>query len=341
LEDRVARLEESERKAAAERADFLKNLMGLRQDMGAEIHRIGHDMDAKIDHEARIREQEDKKLMNAVAKEAELREQGDQENLQAAKFMFDDLQAQIEALRRQLHEESELARKLREIESRGNVQVDMQTGHVRFLNTIDFVPKTTNDEPKAELVSPESAIAICKDIADVQHLFHCPIEVQGHTKGGEGAFWQTLANERARIIVEQIVENNVNRSMIKASGFPGKTGRNQTLTVVNMMFHSRQVANGILSPRSTSAGPRKSSGYVVTTGAASIRTLSHSTSMQVARTSLGGIEATQIPIMGTQSVPLAGLRVSAQPVPQPVRTLQVNGVQSRSLTSLAGIQSTP
>jgi len=227
------------------------------------------------------------------------------------------------------------------IESRGNVQVDMDTGNVRFLRTINFVPKTTNDEPKAELISPETAIAICRDIAEVQQLFHCPLDVQGHTKGGEGPFWQTLANERARIIVEQIATNNVNRSMIKASGLPGKLGMNETRTVVHVFLHGDQQAVdhfGHMSTRSASS-VRTSLALPISPGGTSNRMAGIvRDSINNGRLSLSTVtsprslltESTQ----GTQSVPAASFRYPAA-TSQPVRP--VHGVQSRSLESLASV----
>jgi len=151
------------------------------------------------------------------------------------------LQDELDTLKAHLSEldffsSNELQRNLHRVEARGNVQVDFDMGLIRLVNPISFTPKTTRDEPKAEFSRPEVAVAICRDLAEVAVLFGCPMSVEGHTKGGEGEFWQTLANDRARVVVEKIVEAGGDESKITSEGKPGKLGLNESKTIVHIQM---------------------------------------------------------------------------------------------------------
>jgi len=132
---------------------------------------------------------------------------------------------------------NDLQHQLHAIEVRGNIQVDFDTGEARLVRPISFVPKTTKDVPSAEFTRADVVAGICKDIADVMNLFACPISIEGHTKGGEGEFWQTLADARAHIVVQKIVEAGGDPTKISSCGRPGKLGSNETRTVVRLILH--------------------------------------------------------------------------------------------------------
>lgn len=129
---------------------------------------------------------------------------------------------------------NELQKALHLIESRGNIQVNFDTGDVRLLRPITFQPRTTKDTPTAIFTQPDLANAICQDLSEVMKLFDCPIQVEGHTKGGESEFWQTLADARARVVVGKMVEFGADRDKITSCGRPGNLGLNETRTVVHL-----------------------------------------------------------------------------------------------------------
>mmetsp|Transcript_63905 Transcript_63905/g.152418 ORF Transcript_63905/g.152418 Transcript_63905/m.152418 type:complete len:590 (+) Transcript_63905:95-1864(+) len=123
---------------------------------------------------------------------------------------------------------------LKKVELRQNVRVDQQSGNVTLLRPIEFVPKTSRNDPVAEFRRPEAADEICKDLAEVAKLFRCPMTVEGHTKGGESTFWMTLAQDRARAVRDKIVEFGADADKVSALGLPGKMGRNEVKTVIYM-----------------------------------------------------------------------------------------------------------
>jgi len=151
----------------------------------------------------------------------------------------DYLQNEIDLLKAHISEfdhfsTTQLQRDLHKIESRGNVQVDFNKGEIRLVNPITFVPRTTRDEPTAEFSKPDAAHNICQDLAEVMNLFNCPAEVEGHTKGGESEFWQTLADDRAHVVVEKIIEHGGDGAKMSSVGKPGKRGMNESKTVVRL-----------------------------------------------------------------------------------------------------------
>jgi outer membrane protein OmpA-like peptidoglycan-associated protein len=174
-----------------------------------------------------------KRLARSLAREKEDREM--------LEVKHGELQNEVETLKAHLSEldffaTNELQKALHMIELRGNIQVNFDTGDVRLLRPINFQPRTTKDTPSAVFTQADVASAICRDLAEVMKLFDCPIEVEGHTKGGEGEFWQTLANERARVVVEKMVEFGAAAGKISSRGKPGTLGLNETRTIVHMIL---------------------------------------------------------------------------------------------------------
>lgn len=125
-----------------------------------------------------------------------------------------------------------LKEKVQAIENRGNLKVDSSTGDVHLLKPIMFVKRTTNDEPVAEFEEPAVAEPTCRDLGELSAIFPDPIRIEGHTRGGTSKFWQTLADDRARIVAEIMVEAGASLNMITTQGLPGTKGLNQTRTVV-------------------------------------------------------------------------------------------------------------
>lgn len=130
--------------------------------------------------------------------------------------------------------ESPLRAAVRRVEARGNIRVNHETGHVQLLAPLAFHPRTTKDEPTAVLRDPEIADAICRDLAEISQIFNCPMTIEGHTKGGQNDFWQTLANRRAMLIADKMVEFGANPNLLETRGLPGRLGKNEVRTEVYM-----------------------------------------------------------------------------------------------------------
>jgi len=122
----------------------------------------------------------------------------------------------------------------RMVEQRGHVQVNHSTGHVTILRPIRFEPRTLKDKPTAVFRDTDVAEAICKDLAELSNIFNCPMTIEGHTKGGESQYWQDLADNRATIVTQLMVEFGANPDLLRAIGKPGRLGKNEVRTEVFM-----------------------------------------------------------------------------------------------------------
>jgi hypothetical protein len=120
------------------------------------------------------------------------------------------------------------------VEQRGNLQVNHSSGHVMILRPLKFEPRTTKEKPTAVFIDVGIAEAVCKDLAELSNIFNCPMTIEGHTKGGESQFWQQLADNRARVVVELMIDLGANRNLLRAQGKPGRLGKNEVRTEVFM-----------------------------------------------------------------------------------------------------------
>jgi len=127
-----------------------------------------------------------------------------------------------------------LLRNLAEIERRGNVEIDEKSGEVKVLREIGFVGKKPGQDPVAEFKSETDAYKVLDDIAKVWSYFKVQMTVEGHTKGGENDFWQNLANNRAKLIVETLKTKGVDFDKMTPVGLPGKKGLNKVGVVINL-----------------------------------------------------------------------------------------------------------
>jgi len=113
------------------------------------------------------------------------------------------------------------------VEERGNVQVNRKSGQIKLIRDLRFMPRSTKDEPTAVFREPDVAEAICKDLAEISNIFQSLTIVEGHTKGGESRFWQTLAEGRATMVAERMIAYGANASLLETCGKPGKKGKNE------------------------------------------------------------------------------------------------------------------
>jgi len=144
---------------------------------------------------------------------------------------------------------------VRNIERRGNIRVDSTTGHVELLHSLDFEPRFPQDEPSAVFKNNMAAMDVCQDLAEICNIFGCPVKIEGHTKGGEGQFWQILAKNRAHHVAEALVRCGADASLLFTRGMPGKMGRNEIRSeiVMNVLRGTRGQSWGLLHPVSMPA----------------------------------------------------------------------------------------
>eukprot|EP00929_Paragymnodinium_shiwhaense_P098852 TRINITY_DN60364_c0_g2_i1.p1 TRINITY_DN60364_c0_g2~~TRINITY_DN60364_c0_g2_i1.p1 ORF type:complete len:456 (+),score=96.26 TRINITY_DN60364_c0_g2_i1:99-1466(+) len=122
----------------------------------------------------------------------------------------------------------DLRKSLHEIEARRNISVDLHNGRVILLRPITFKPRLAGDGPVAEFADADAAEEVVKDIALVAKLFNCAMTIEGHTKGGNGRFWQTLAENRAKLVAERVTAHGVNKGNVTQLGRPGHLGSNDS-----------------------------------------------------------------------------------------------------------------
>eukprot|EP00746_Dinoflagellata_sp_MGD_P044796 gnl/MRDRNA2_/MRDRNA2_209545_c0_seq1.p1 gnl/MRDRNA2_/MRDRNA2_209545_c0~~gnl/MRDRNA2_/MRDRNA2_209545_c0_seq1.p1 ORF type:complete len:252 (-),score=50.35 gnl/MRDRNA2_/MRDRNA2_209545_c0_seq1:117-851(-) len=124
--------------------------------------------------------------------------------------------------------------KLIEIEERGNIGIDFRTGDVEVKRDIPFDPKKPSEEPLGEFKDEALAREILFHLYEVWTCFKVKMRIEGHTKGGEDDFWQTLADNRANLIVKSLANLGVDESKMSSKGLPGKLGLNKVGVVVKL-----------------------------------------------------------------------------------------------------------
>lgn len=127
-----------------------------------------------------------------------------------------------------------LVEKIRDIERRGNVTIDLKNGDVDIIRGLDFKPRKTTETPDAEFSDYEKGDATLQDVAELVKMFDVPLVVEGHSKGGENEFWQQLASNRSRYVMDKLIEFGIPKGHIIAKGLPGKKGRNKACIVIRL-----------------------------------------------------------------------------------------------------------
>jgi len=165
-------------------------------------------------------------------------EQAIAQNLQS----IDDLSLRVEALEKG-SPENDLERAVREINSRGNVRFDIMSGHMQVLKEIVFVPVKAAEKPVATLRDPHAAAVVLDDIAAVGALFaNNVLTVEGHTGGGNNEFWQQLADDRARLVGNELISRGHRAEILKTKGLPGKNGINKSEVKVVLSMTREELA---------------------------------------------------------------------------------------------------
>jgi len=148
----------------------------------------------------------------------------------AEKLKEMDLKLAVASIRPAL----DLIDRIKTIEARGNVKVDLGNGDVDILKPISFQGRNKNQKPTAEFLDMGLVNTILFDIAEVANMFSVPMEIQGHTGGEDCAFSQALSLNRAELILDHLAIRGVEKRLMTPKGYPGPTGLNKACVVVSL-----------------------------------------------------------------------------------------------------------
>jgi len=175
----------------------------------------------------------------AAERAREEREQAHQESSRLGEEMA-ALQTQINDMHRLLDASctaparSALA-SIKEVEGRGNLRLDIRSGQMELLKSIDFAGRKTSEPPGAEFKSLEVAESVLRDVAEVVTMFNAPFEIEAHTataKSGSPAYWEEVTNCRAQLVRSQLQSLGVSKATMITKGLPGKKGLNRHCVIL-------------------------------------------------------------------------------------------------------------
>eukprot|EP00929_Paragymnodinium_shiwhaense_P000035 TRINITY_DN1000_c1_g1_i1.p1 TRINITY_DN1000_c1_g1~~TRINITY_DN1000_c1_g1_i1.p1 ORF type:complete len:843 (-),score=269.40 TRINITY_DN1000_c1_g1_i1:170-2698(-) len=142
---------------------------------------------------------------------------------------FQQTSAELKALEGSVA--STALKKIKDIEARGQIMVNRQTGQIDFKAPVDFkqLKPQGNDHPTAEFKELDVAVNALKDVAELSGIFNVPMTVEAHLKGGRqgnAGFWEAQVKNRAEAMKKVLVEKGVDASLLSTNSCYGKTGLN-------------------------------------------------------------------------------------------------------------------
>lgn len=167
----------------------------------------------------------------SISKANQLREEGLSE--QAA--LKDHLQKATSALKEmkvQLKDAQMISllnsmKRLRDIEGRGNVKVDRQSGRVTPVRPIEFLPEAPPKEKgpfKVTFKDEADVLNVVADLLEVMVMFDSSVQLNVALKqgrGGDANSWQRLAERRAETLKEHLVKAGRSEESISICGCMG------------------------------------------------------------------------------------------------------------------------
>eukprot|EP00927_Polykrikos_kofoidii_P040290 TRINITY_DN34476_c0_g2_i1.p1 TRINITY_DN34476_c0_g2~~TRINITY_DN34476_c0_g2_i1.p1 ORF type:complete len:672 (-),score=95.30 TRINITY_DN34476_c0_g2_i1:127-2142(-) len=150
-------------------------------------------------------------------------------------------------------------RRIKDIESRGNIRVNRQTGDVD-IRQVEFKPVNTSAEPVAEFKDFGAAEKAARDVFELASFFNVPMSVEAHLKlvgrGGTQAFWESLVKSRAETFKAQLDKQGLATEMTTTNGLVGKQGSNNDCIIVRLERSLFPSADGSAGGRSPTRSPR-------------------------------------------------------------------------------------
>lgn len=123
---------------------------------------------------------------------------------------------------------------LRDIERRGCVKIDTRTGDVE-LKDLPWVARKPPAAPTAEMGNQKTADPILTDLFEIVETLSVPVTLEGHLKQGQGgtqSWWQELADNRMKYLVDLLEKRGVSKSLLIPKGMPGKKGLNKAAIMI-------------------------------------------------------------------------------------------------------------
>eukprot|EP00927_Polykrikos_kofoidii_P024377 TRINITY_DN22181_c0_g1_i1.p1 TRINITY_DN22181_c0_g1~~TRINITY_DN22181_c0_g1_i1.p1 ORF type:complete len:627 (-),score=122.77 TRINITY_DN22181_c0_g1_i1:420-2258(-) len=117
---------------------------------------------------------------------------------------------------------SNAMRQIKEIERRGNLRLNRQTGDVKLLKQVEFTPNQANKEPTAEFKDPEAAASTLSDIVELARFFDFPVGVEASVLPARGPakpeYWTQMAQNRASLIKSWMQEQGAEPELVNVVG---------------------------------------------------------------------------------------------------------------------------
>jgi len=208
--------------------------------------------------EGALRESEGELGRNQQAKEESLtRQTALSEEVDMLKSSLDDKSSQLQTA--ELASMLNSMKRIREIETRGNVKLDRQFGRVALAQPLVFAPaapaKDAKQCPAVSFADPSEAESLLEDVYDVVSMFGAPLNINVSckvAKGGDNAIWQEMATKRAQAIKDYLVDSGFPEEKIQVGGFVG-ANEIHILLVDTSIFPPKPAAS---KARGRSASPR-------------------------------------------------------------------------------------
>jgi len=148
-------------------------------------------------------------------------------------------QAQLQKAQEALEDPSrqpapQLLRRVKELEARKNLRLDLKSGELELLRSIDFEPRKAAEAPTAAFADPRAAERVLQDVAELEAMFKVPMVIEAHSKGASTEFWEQLATNRAGLIKQQLEDLGVEDQLVTARGLPGNKGVNKACIICRL-----------------------------------------------------------------------------------------------------------
>ncbi|CAK9002622.1 Beta-N-acetylhexosaminidase [Durusdinium trenchii] len=114
-------------------------------------------------------------------------------------------------------------KRLRDIELRGNVKVDRQSGRITAVKALDFLPAAPPKEKgpfPVTFASETEAEKVLADLLEVVMMFDAPLQITVGCKQGRGdaGMWQEMVTKRASLVKEHLVRCGRSEEDISITG---------------------------------------------------------------------------------------------------------------------------
>jgi len=130
----------------------------------------------------------------------------------------------------------EVEYRVKEVEANGNIAVNLSNGQVQLLQELEFLPGNMDTPQAGFLAGAEAVKPILDDLAELALLASETFLVEAHCRKKGTEFWQTLADNRSRLVANELMARGVPEEKLQIRGTPGKHGkanRHMTLAFVH------------------------------------------------------------------------------------------------------------